>query len=70
MTYSTTAHKRQVGTVRFLSVFHSSLRRRENEAAIERLDNRQRRDIGWPTRVEWPESRHEAASRIAMMAWR
>lgn len=39
MTYSMTAHKRQVGTVRFLSVLHNSLRRRATEAAIERLDN-------------------------------
>lgn len=70
MTYSMTAHKRQVRTVRFLSVLHDWLRRRATEAAIERLDDRQRRDIGWPTKIERPESRHEAATRIAMMAWR
>jgi hypothetical protein len=69
MTYSMTAHKRQVRTVRFLSVLHDWIGRRATETAIERLDNRQRRDIGWPTRVERPESRLEAATRIAMLAW-
>lgn len=70
MTYSMTAHKRQIRAMRLLSVLDDWLRRRATEAALDHLDNRQRGDIGWPPRVERPESRHEAATRIAMMTWR
>ena len=45
-------------------------RRRDIAVAVAHLDNRLRADIGLPQQIERAERSHEAAARIAMLAWR
>jgi hypothetical protein len=44
--------------------------RRLTEASIAHLDNRLREDVGLPPVTSHPLLPHEAAARIAMLAWR
>lgn len=46
------------------------LRQRSTMASIAHLDDRLRADVGLPPTAERPLMPHEAAARIAVMAWR
>ncbi|NKX44653.1 hypothetical protein [Roseicyclus persicicus] len=46
------------------------MRSREIAEAVAHLDNRLRADIGLPPLIDLAEQPHEAAARIAMLAWR
>lgn len=62
----TTPNRRDISG-RTFSVLRAWLRSHAAQVALDRLDDRMRRDIGLPTRGDRPLHRHEAAARIAMM---
>lgn len=70
LSFSLRSPTQQIPAMHTATALRAWARRRAERAALERLDDHMRRDVGWPTQRQAPIPRHEAAAHIAMMAWR